>query len=559
MGEGPSLNDSAFISDGSGLFHSLSGIVHMAENTLLTRDYHQLRLALLNRQEVALIDVREEVQFASGHPLFAVNISLSKLDLEILNRIPRLTTPVTVYDNGEGLAQEAVARLREIGYPDVALLAGGLSGWTEAGGELFSDVNAPSKAFGQLLESRAHTPLLSADEVNALLHNGGDVVVLDARRFDEYLVQSIPGSINVPGGELVLRSRDLAPSPETTIIVVSAERTRSIIGAQSLIDSGLPNPVYALRDGLLGWSLAGLPLESSQTHRYGEVSDTARLHASRYARTAADKAGVQRATLQDLQVWQQQDKHTVYLFDVRDEAEYLQGHLPGARHVPGGQLIQETDHYASVRGAWVVLIDDEGVRANISASWLAQLGWQTFVLDGLKSADFSATGGWSPRVPPQAALPEVDPAELAALLAGGDIQVLDFTTSANYVNAHIPGAAWIQRSALTTEGVAGLPDSPHYVVTCGSSLLARYSVAKLEQLTGRPVLALKGGNTAWKAAGLPVESGETRLLLPRVDRYPRPYEDRDVAPAALRTYLDWERGLIAQLDRDGSHGFRVLR
>lgn len=531
----------------------------MAENTLLTRDYHQLRLALQNHQEVALVDVREEVQFASGHPLFAVNISLSKLDLEILNRVPRLTTPVTVYDNGEGLAQEAAARLREIGYLDVALLAGGLSGWTEAGGELFSDVNVPSKAFGELVEKRAKTPSLSADEVNALQRAGSSVVLLDARRFDEYQTQSIPGSISVPGGELVLRSRDLAPSPETTIVVISADRTRSIIGAQSLIDSGLPNPVYALRDGILGWTQAGLKLEANQTHRYGEASDTSRLHAARHARTLADKAGVQRATLDDVNVWRQQERHTLYLFDVRDEAEYQQGHLPDSRHVPGGQLLQETDHYASVRGAWIVLIDSDGVRANISASWLAQLGWQTFVLDGLSKADFSATGGWSPRVPPQPALPEVEPAELAALLANGDIQVLDFTTSANYANAHIPGAAWLQRSVLTTEGAAVLPDSARYVVTCGSSLLARYSIPKLEQLTGKPVLALKGGNTAWKAAGLPVESGETRLLLPRVDRYPRPYEGKDISPATLQAYLEWERGLIAQLDRDGTHGFQVLR
>lgn len=530
----------------------------MADTTALTRDYHQLRAALLNHQEVALVDVREEAQFATGHPLFAVNIALSKLDIEILNRIPRFDTPITVYDNGEGLAEEAIARLQAVGYRDVARLAGDLAGWVEAGGELFIDVNSAGKAFGELVESQAGTPSLSATEVDALLHSGQSVVVLDSRRFDEYQTMSIPGGISVPGGELVLRSRDLAPSPETTVIVNCAGRTRSIIGTQSLVNSGLPNPVYALRNGTIGWTLAGLTLEHGQARRYGEVSETARLHAARSARAVADAAGVGRTTLAALEQWQQHDQHTVYLFDVRDEAEYLQGHLPGARHVAGGQLIQETDHYASVRGAWIVLADDDGTRANITASWLAQMGWQVFVLDGLNEADLSATGGWTPRIPALPIQQEVDPATLATLLAEGDIQVLDFTTSANYVNAHIPGAAWLQRSALTREGAAILPQASRYVVTCGSSMLARYSVAQLEQLTGKSVLVLKGGNTAWKAAGLPVEQGETHLLLPRIDRYRRPYEGTDNSAAAMQAYLDWEYGLVAQLERDGTHGFRVL-
>lgn len=530
----------------------------MTDYHLVTRDYHQLRLALLNHHEVALVDVREEAHFAEGHPLFAVNIALSKLDIEILNRIPRLTTPVTLYDNGEGLAQAAAQRLHDLGYNDVALLAGGLKGWVEAGGELFIDVNSPSKAFGELVENRAGTPSLAAEEVNTLLNSGKPVVVLDSRRFDEYQTMSIPGSISVPGGELALRTRDLAPSPETTVIVNCAGRTRSIIGTQSLVNSGIRNPVFALRNGTIGWTLAGLALEQGQARQYGNVSDTARLHAARHARTLADKAGVKRTTLNEWHQWQRQELHTLYLFDVRAASEYEQGHLPGSRHVPGGQLVQETDHYASVRHARIVLIDDDGVRANSTGSWLAQMGWQVFVLDGLNADDFSARGGWSPRIPALPAQQEVEPAQLAGLLEQQDIQVLDFTTSANYVNAHIPGAAWLQISALTQQGAAILPDAEEYVVTCGSSMLARYAVAQLEQLTGKPVTVLKGGNTAWKAAGLPVVQGETTLLLPRIDRYRRPYEGTDNTPEAMQAYLDWEYGLVAQLDRDGTHGFNVL-
>lgn len=45
-----------------------------------------IRQALLDRRELALIDVREEADFATAHPLFAVNLPLSKLELEVRRR-----------------------------------------------------------------------------------------------------------------------------------------------------------------------------------------------------------------------------------------------------------------------------------------------------------------------------------------------------------------------------------------------------------------------------------------------------------------------------------------
>lgn len=114
-------------------------------STYAYRQAAGIRQALLDRRELALIDVREEADFATAHPLFAVNLPLSKLELEVRRRIPRFTTPLTVYDNGEGLAEIAVERLRSWGYQDVALLAEGLAGWRRSGGELFQDGTPPVK------------------------------------------------------------------------------------------------------------------------------------------------------------------------------------------------------------------------------------------------------------------------------------------------------------------------------------------------------------------------------------------------------------------------------
>lgn len=525
--------------------------------TVSTRSFAQIRQALLDQEEVALVDVREEAPFAESHPLFAANIPLSKLELEVYSRIPRRDTQVTVYDNGEGLASRAAERLIALGYTRVSLLEGGLEGWRKAGGELFIDVNVPSKAFGELVESERHTPSLAAEEVQALLDSQADVVVLDARRFDEYQTMSIPTGISVPGAELVLRVRELAPDPATRIIVNCAGRTRSIIGTQSLINAGVANPVSALRNGTIGWTLAGQTLAHGQSRRFAPTSEEHRQVAAVDARRVADKARVGRATLADLHAWQQEQTRTTYLFDVRTPEEFEAGHLPGARSMPGGQLVQETDHVASVRGARLVLADDDGVRANMSASWLAQLGWEVHVLDDLQPAHFSEQGAWVAPVPapPQAEL--ISPHTLADWLAHGDTVVLDFTASANYVKRHIPGAWWVLRAQLP-HALAKVPAAQRYVLTCGSSQLARLAVAEVEAITGKQVFLLQDGTAGWINAQLPVEEGETHLASPRIDRYRRPYEGTDNPKEAMQAYLDWEFGLVDQLARDGTHGFHVI-
>ncbi|WP_236183669.1 rhodanese-related sulfurtransferase [Pseudomonas protegens] len=522
-----------------------------------TRSPAQIHQALLDRQELALIDVREEAPFAEAHPLFAANIALSKLELEVYARIPRRDTPITLYDQGEGLAQRAATRLRQLGYSDVALLAGGLEGWRSAGGELFKDVNVPSKAFGELVEAERHTPSLAAEELQALLDQQADLVVLDARRFDEYQTMSIPGSTSVPGAELVLRVRELAPDPRTRVVVNCAGRTRSIIGTQSLVNAGIPNPVAALRNGTIGWTLAGQKLEHGQSRRFKAINEAQRAPAQDAARAVADRADVAHIDLAQWRRWQADPKRTSYLFDVRTPEEFAAGHLPGARSTPGGQLVQETDHFASVRGARLVLVDDDGVRANMSASWLAQMGWQVAVLDGLRDSDFSVRGPWQAPLPDTSPAEEISPRTLATWLQEPGTLVLDFTASANYVQRHIPGAWWALPSQLQ-EALAQLPQAQRYVLTCGSSLLARFVVPQLQALTQRPVFLLSGGTAAWIEAGLPVEESRQQLASPRIDRYRRPYEGTDNPKEAMQGYLDWEFGLVAQLGRDGTHGFFVI-
>jgi rhodanese-related sulfurtransferase len=401
----------------------------------------QIRNMLLLREEIALLDLRHEAAYATGHPLFAANLAASRIRLEAEARLPRKDVPIVVYDAGEGLVAEAADRFAALGYTDIRQLEGGLEAWGKAGFEIFIDVNSYAKAFGELVEARRHTPSLPAEEVAALIANQADIRVLDVRRPDEYATVNIPGSVSVPGAELVLRAGQVAPNAETIIVVNCAGRTRSIIGAQSLINAGIANKVVALRNGTIGWTLANQALEHG-ADRHGGIGlfDGAK----EKAREVAYRAGVRHLNSNEAIALEADATRTLYRFDVRSVEDYSVGHVRGFRHYPGGQLVQEIDMAAPVRGARILLADILGVRANMTASWLAQMGWEVYALEG--GHDNALEVG-----PPQI-LPRPDPSH----------------------------------------------------------------------------------------------------------RYRRPYEGTEVSKDAMQAYLDWEYGLVAQLKRDGTHGFFVI-
>jgi rhodanese-related sulfurtransferase len=535
-----------------------------------TKTPRSVRQALLARTEIALLDVRHESRFATGHPLFASSFPLGHLEAQAVERLPRRAVPVVVYGDGTDDAAAAARRLDELGYTDVSLLAGGLAGWTADHGELFQDVNAPSKAFGELVAEAAETPSLAAGEVAALLRGAADaeqrggtavpgaappVVIVDARRFDEYATMSIPTATSVPGAELALRVRALAPDPGTTVVVNCAGRTRSIIGTQSLINAGLPNRVVALRNGTIGWTLAGLELDHGHARRAPGVSPEIAREAEAAAWAVADRAGVRRIG-DDEPPRLDEGRRTVYRFDVRTPQEYGGGHRPGYRSAPGGQLVQETDWYAPVRGALIILDDDGGGRAAMTGSWLAQMGWHVAV--AVAAAGPTAAVAAQRPSAPHVAL--AAPAVAADWLRAGQTAVVDVDTSRRYLAGHVPGAAWALRADLSRPTLLdrlGRPD--RLVVTSSDGYLAAWAAADLSAPAAPTrVLALAGGTEGWAKSGRRLELGQGAMLSPALDVYRRPYEGTGIDPTVMQAYLDWEYGLVGQLGRDGTHGFWVL-
>jgi rhodanese-related sulfurtransferase len=336
-----------------------------------------------------------------------------------------------------------------------------------------------------------------------------------------------------------------------------AGRTRSIIGTQSLINAGIPNKVYALRNGTIGWTLAGLQVERGADKRFPELSEQAREVARERAQALADRVGVRTIDLDTLAQWRAQRDVTLYLLDVRTPEEFNAGHIEGFRSAPGGQLVQATDEWVGVRQARLVLADDDGVRATLAASWLIQMGWRdVHVLQGPLAGDLE-TGPRSPRRPP---FPVTTIATLTpeALAAEQDSSVvIDLAPSPRHIVGHIPGA-WFAVRARLAEALRRVPTEGRLVLTSWDGALAHYAAADLLAITDRPAALLVGGTQAWAAAGLPLECGIGRAAAEIDDVYKRPYEGTDSAAAAMQAYLDWEFGLVEQLARDGTHGFRVL-
>ncbi|MCX7931994.1 MAG: rhodanese-like domain-containing protein [Rhodovarius sp.] len=505
----------------------------------------ELKAALRDGRELAILDAREEGEFGGGHLFWASPVPLSRKELRVPKLLPNRSVRIVCTDGGEGYAEALADWLRGQGYRHVSVLEGGVPAWVAAGYLAFSGVNVPSKAFGEWVEHHYGTRSIDPGELQALIAAGRPLAILDSRPREEFRRMSIPGAINVPGGELVYRIADLVPDPATMIVVNCAGRTRSILGAESLRRAGVPNPVFALRNGTMGWELAGFACAHGREESYPPGTPRhaalARSRAERFAR----QAGVRLLDPQDLPRLLAEPDRTTLCLDVRSPEEYAAGHLPGFRHAPGGQLVQATDHWVAVRHARLVLTDmGNGARALMTGAWLRLMGqWEVHVLEG--SPDLPLETGPEPP-PPIPRAPTVSVAELAA--TPGAI-ILDLARSLSFREGHIPGARWAVRGRIPP-----LPPAPLVVVTAPEPELAHLAAA---EIPGARVL--EGGTAAWAAAGHPLLAD--RQVPPDeacIDVYLRPYDRNSGVAEAMRAYLAWEVDLIRQVERDGDARFGTL-
>ncbi|MEO6986569.1 MAG: rhodanese-like domain-containing protein, partial [Paralcaligenes sp.] len=531
----------------------------MTESSLQFIDAVQLKEWIHDKSELALLDIRESGQYGEGHLFFAVPLPYSTLELNINRLVPNKATRVVIYadESSQDVVSAAFRSLSQLGYTCVFVLNGGISSWIGQGYATFAGVNLPSKTFGELAEHAYGTPSISAVRLHEMLQDKSkDVIVLDGRPVEEYRKMNIPGSTCCPNGELALRVHALAPDPETTIVINCAGRTRSIIGAQTLINLKVPNKVYALENGTQGWFLADFPLEHKSDRLYPEVIQEADKPALRERAARLTKEfGLPTINAETALAWLRDEGRNTYLCDVRTLEEYLRDTPAFVQHAPGGQLIQATDQYIGVRKSRVVICDFDGIRAPVVASWLKQLGWDVYLLtDPANLTGLPTPAQFRPILQHAVVL---EPSGLGRFIRDHtSAAILDVRPSMEYRKGHLRGAVWAIRSTLLSR----IPESrAAMILMLGSSIEKLQLLAQdLEAQGYNQITLCVIGAEALRQAGLPIEQTDT--IPPDedcIDYLFFVHDRHDGNKAAARKYLEWETNLVSQLDEQERNTFLI--
>jgi rhodanese-related sulfurtransferase len=526
------------------------------EASALKAEIHQ---AAKGERELALLDIREHGQYGGGHPFFAVSCPYSVLELRAPVLVPRRTAPVVIFDDDDGVAGLAAAALGRIGYGDVRVLKGGAPGWKAAGFTLYQGVNLPSKTFGELVEIACHTPSITAAELHRMQSDGDNMILLDGRTPKEYANFNIPGGISCPNAELPLRFDELVQDPDTTVVINCAGRTRSIIGAQTLIDFGVSQKVVALENGTQGWALIDLELEHG-ANRFAPntLSADAMTAAKARADTLVEAHGIAFVEHDTLADWLNDATRTTYLIDVRSTEEFEAGHLPGACHAPGGQLVQAADLSVGVHGSRIVVCDDNEVRAVMAAHWLKQMGRDVYVLKGGIGDAATATGAIAAQLDDGVApdLAETTLKDLVAGLSDGVMVVIDVRSSQDYRDGHAPGARWCLRPQMNDarEHMQGKA----VVLIANDDSAARLAALDAVAAGAGEVTQLAGGMASWANAGQAIEQSTDDPADANRKDYLFFTGGRHMGVKEhMRQYLEWEIGLVGQLDADERAAFNL--
>jgi len=497
----------------------------------------------------AVFDVRERGEFNDGQIPNSTSLPRSQIEFRIAELVPNRKIAIAVYDEGGERAALAAQTLTEFGYGSVSVLEGGLDAWKKQGRPTVSGVNVPSKAFGEKVQHERRIPEITPEELQRFREAGADLLILDMRTPEEYARFCIPGGLNIPGGDVVLWAAELRRKPGRTVVVNCAGRTRSIIGAAGFHRLGLNN-VRALRNGTMGWVLAGFDLESKPRTKSLVASAASRQNARTLALRLAAEEGIPGIAASELKrIDGAEDDGVSYLIDVRWESEYQSGHLPGSLNTPGGQAVQRADDFIAVRNAKIIFISNQSARAVMAAYWYRQMGFRDVrILNGGLAAwrrdGGSVSAGAETHEPlgleeARQAVRLLTPSDASTRQKQSSVVTLDVGCSLEYEAAHLPGAKWISRGWLELKLPDHVADRAQVIlISCPDGAHSIFAARALATRGFDYVYVLDGGVRAWIAAGFPTETGLTECLTETNDVVLSPSIKGN--KEEMQRYLDWE-------------------
>lgn len=476
---------------------------------------------LRDRQiEHILIDVREKGEFVHQHIFRAVPIPRGLLEFRVPQRVRDHDTPVIVYDDDGHRAQLAAQRLELMGYTDVRLLEGGVDAWRAAGGRTDYGTNVPGKDYGEKVAVQRKTPHLTPDQLLERQATGEHILILDSRTREEFERSHVPGAMSVPGGELPGVVASLLEKPENknaTFVVNCAGRTRSILGADLLLNMDLENPIYALENGTAAWVLSGhelehgpvdIPVEPTHEHPSAETA----------ARRLVEQTGVSAASAADVRDLLSSDRNA-YVLDVRLPEQFAESHIPGSISLPVGQLALAADEIVAVNQAPIVTVSNGDRRARIAAAVLHQMDYPNvrYLEGGIEAWTSAGNELASEAVAPEifgldaarSRTSSIDAQTLKSMLQSDNAPlIIDVKGPGDYALSHIAGSKWAARGDLERQIESIAPDKRQsIVVTCDTGERSALAAATLGELGYQSVQWLEGGINGWQDSGGEIVEG----------------------------------------------------
>jgi rhodanese-related sulfurtransferase len=108
-------------------------IVADAKTRIRETSVQEVNQRLDAKENLTLVDVREESEWAKGHLPGAVHLSKGIIERDIENAIPGKATPLVLYCGGGYRSALVADSLQKMGYTNVVSMDGGWRAWTEAG------------------------------------------------------------------------------------------------------------------------------------------------------------------------------------------------------------------------------------------------------------------------------------------------------------------------------------------------------------------------------------------------------------------------------------------
>jgi rhodanese-related sulfurtransferase len=220
------------------------------------------RWADRTRHNVYLVDVRTADEYAAGHMAGAVWAPGGQAVQATDDYFAVRAASYVFACDGGARAVMTAAWFQRMGFPDVAVLGGGLPAWQQAGGAV--ETGHPSPAPFGWDAARAAVPRVSPDDL-------GGALLLDVGPSDAYTRGHVPGAAWICRSRLEARIAEAAPDRARPIVVTCADGVASTLAAATLRRLGYVASV--LDGGTRAWTAASRPLEAGATRVLDETDD----------------------------------------------------------------------------------------------------------------------------------------------------------------------------------------------------------------------------------------------------------------------------------------------